>query len=292
MKYILLGKSGYIGQAICSELDSRDIPYIGLSREQVNYTNYIQFKNYLHLNCNGGDSIKTSMILNCAGYIGKPNVDACEDNIESTIKGNVMLPLMLNNISIDRGIPLVHISSGCIYTGYDKHFTENDASNFDFQNGSVYSGSKAAAERLIREQTDNHYIFRLRIPFDRHPSPRNYITKMLTYNKLLNATNSMSHRGDFAKSVIDLLEMRAPCGTYNITNPGSIDTKTVVSMMRSHLELDHDIKFYEDMSSFMKDVKAPRSNCVLSTKKVQDYIDIRNVNEAMETTIRQYGTYK
>ena len=115
---------------------------------------------------------------------------------------------------------------------------------------------------------------------------------MLTYNKLLNATNSMSHRGDFAKSVIDLLEMRAPCGTYNITNPGSIDTKTVVSMMRSHLELDHDIKFYEDMSSFMKDVKAPRSNCVLSTKKVQDYIDIRNVNEAMETTIRQYGTYK
>ena len=244
------------------------------------------------MNANSGDVVHKAIIINCSGYIGKPNVDACENNIESTIKGNTVLPAMLNNVSINRGIPLVHISSGCIYTGYDKHFTEDCVSNFDFQNGSVYSGSKAAAENIIREQTDRHYIFRLRIPFDKYTSPRNYITKMLTYDKLLNATNSMSHRGDFAKTVIDLLEMKAPFGTYNVTNPGSIDTKTVVSMMRSYLTLERDVEFYDDESSFMKDVKAPRSNCVLNTDKIQSLVDIRDVHEAMESTLKQYSYNK
>ena len=289
VKYIILGKTGYIAQAIAKELQSREIAHVTLSRNVTDYTNPKILHDWLRKNHDSGLSTKNAVIINCAGFIGKPNVDACEDKLKETIDGNVILPHQLALSNMNRQQPFVHISSGCIYNGYDKDYTEECPSDFDFTNGSVYSGTKAMAEEVIRKTTDQHYILRLRIPFDEHASPRNYITKMLTYNKLLNATNSMSHRGDFAKAVIDLLEMDAPYGTYNITNPGSIDTKTVVSMMRSYLNLKHDIEFYDDMSSFMKDVKAPRSNCVLSTNKLQSLVNIRDIHEAMESTLKQYA---
>ena len=72
----------------------------------------------------------------------------------------------------------MHISSGCIYSGYDKAFTEEDESNFSFvqDNCSFYSGTKALAENLIDKY--NSYICRLRIPFDEFDNPRNYISKL------------------------------------------------------------------------------------------------------------------
>ena len=42
---------------------------------------------------------------------------------------------------------LAQISSGCIYNGYEKRFTEEDEPNFTFNNGSFYSGSKALCEK-------------------------------------------------------------------------------------------------------------------------------------------------
>ena len=37
--YIILGKNGYIAEAIEKELKSRDLPRIALSRTDVDYTN-------------------------------------------------------------------------------------------------------------------------------------------------------------------------------------------------------------------------------------------------------------
>ena len=101
------------------------------------------------------------------------------------------------------------ISSGCIYGGYEKHFTEKDTPNFDFQNGSFYSGTKALAEKVVLQNNPNSYVFRLRIPFDQYASPRNYLTKLLSYDTLLDAENSLSHRADFAKYVIELINQES-----------------------------------------------------------------------------------
>ena len=45
--YIILGKNGYIAEAITKELTSRDLPHWALSRSKVDYTNMKIFDNWL-----------------------------------------------------------------------------------------------------------------------------------------------------------------------------------------------------------------------------------------------------
>lgn len=280
--YIILGKNGYIAEAISRELKSRDLPHVAWSRSEVDYTNPRELKYNL---CMLGSDLH---IINCAGYIGKPNVDACELAKADCIEGNVVFPAMLAEVCREKEYKLTHISSGCIYGGYEKHFAEEDSSNFDFQNGSFYSGTKALAEKVVKKNNPNAYIFRLRIPFDEFECDRNYITKLLKYDKLLNAENSLSHRSDFAKYTIELIEQNVPKGIYNITNKGSVTTKQVVELLQKHNKTKKNFEFFDNLDTFLDKVTAPRSNCVLDTSKIEKYIKIRTVHEALEEAISRY----
>lgn len=287
--YIILGKNGYIAEAITKELTSRDLPHVSLSRTDINYTNKCDFDLYVLKNFNRnileGENI---IVVNCAGYIGKPNVDACELAKADCVEGNVLFPAMLSQLCADRGYQYVHISSGCIYGGYEKHFTEEDSPNFDFQNGSFYSGTKALAEKVVVENSPSSYVFRLRIPFDKYASPRNYLTKLLTYDNLLDAENSLSHRGDFAKYSIQLIEQNVPKGIYNIANKGSVTTKEVVELIKDHLKPNKKFSFFSKLDDFMMEITAPRSNCVLDTSKIEKYIKIRTAQEALVSACSKY----
>jgi UDP-glucose 4,6-dehydratase len=287
--YIILGNNGYIAEAIVKELKSRDLPHLALSRKDVDYTNMKILDNWLSNNAYKKTvSHHNISIINCAGYVGKPNVDACEENKSDTVEGNVIFPAMLSQLCTDKGYLYTHISSGCIYGGYEKDFTEEDAPNFDFQNGSFYSGTKALAEKIVKQNVPNSYIFRLRIPFDEFASPRNYLTKLLTYDQLLDARNSLSHRTDFAKYTIDLIEQKVPFGIYNVTNKGSVTTKEVVELMKKHLKPNKEFKFFSKLDNFMQEITAPRSNCVLDTQKLEQYIQIRTAQEALEDALSKY----
>ena len=287
--YIILGKNGYIAEAITKELKSRDLPHIALSRTDVDYTNKCDFDLYVlnnfHRNVLEGEDI---IVVNCAGYIGKPNVDACELAKADCIEGNVLFPAMLSQLCADRGYQYVHISSGCIYGGYEKHFTEQDAPNFDFQNGSFYSGTKALAEKVVIQNNPASYVFRLRIPFDEYASPRNYLTKLMSYDTLLDAENSLSHRGDFAKYAIDLITQKVPHGIYNITNKGSVTTQQVVELIKKHKLTNKEFQFFTNLDDFMQQITAPRSNCVLDTSKIEQYIKIRTAEQALEDALSKY----
>ena len=121
--YIVLGKNGYIAKSIISELKKRKLHYIALSRKDLDYTNFKVFTEFYHIHYNShSNPTKNSTIINCAGYIGKPNVDACESNKSDTIMGNVVFPTNLANHCSTNDSTLVQISSGCIYNGYEKKF--------------------------------------------------------------------------------------------------------------------------------------------------------------------------
>jgi len=280
--YIILGKNGYIAEAIIKELNFRGLPYIAWSRSDIDYTNPTHLKRGLYKL--GGDI----HIVNCAGYIGKPNVDACELAKADCIEGNVVFPAMLAEVCNDKGYKLTHISSGCIYGGYEKPFSEEDSPNFDYQNGSFYSGTKALAEKLVLKNNPDSYVFRLRIPFDEHECSRNYITKLLNYDKLLNARNSLSHRADFASYCIKLIELKVPTGIYNVTNKGSVTTKDVIELLQKHNKTSKKFNFFDSSESFLSKVVAPRSNCILDTCKIEKYIKIRTAQEALEEAISRY----
>lgn len=275
--FLVLGKTGYVGSKFVQRFTSSKQPHIGLSRSEVDYTDMNEFDKYIKAGLNGTyyNLRNCAGVINCAGYIGKPNVDACEHAKQETLEGNSILPMQLALTCKKYNIPFAHISSGCIFNGYDKHYNENDAPDFAFENGSWYSASKMLGEKLIAKNNRESFIFRLRIPFDHVSNPRNYITKMLTYDKLLDMENSMSNLDDFVFMVWSIMTANwsgiNTYGIWNITNPGSITTRRVTELINQYVDPDKKFEFYTDVNEFAGDTVAPRSNCALDTTKLETF---------------------
>ena len=314
MKFILLGGAGYVGSAFQAELDRRGAEYLAVSRSQVDYGRYGELVELLR-------SERPSFLINCAGYTGKPNVDACEKDRAGTLRGNVVLAETIACACEAAGVPWGHVSSGCIYSGAKlqppgepprverdllapavrelwqrdrgllRGFTEQDTPNFSFRQPpcSFYSGTKALGEEVLAEHS-NLYMWRLRIPFDEFDSPRNYLTKIQRYPKVYDNVNSLSHRGDFARACLDLCEKRAPFGTYNVTNPGWVTTRDVVERLTARLQLDRSFDYFESDDVFYQSAAAtPRSNCILDTSKLLAAgVTLRPVQEALDDALANW----
>jgi UDP-glucose 4,6-dehydratase/3,5-epimerase/4-reductase len=262
----LLGGSGYVGHAYQALLTSKGIPFRNLKRSELDYTNPELLTAALLRD-------KPEFLINAAGYTGKPNVDACEIQKTECLLGNAVLPGVIAKACEAAGIPWGHVSSGCIYTGSrpdGSGFTEEDAPNFCFRKPpcSFYSGTKALGEEIL-EGHPNVYIWRLRIPFDHIDNPRNYLTKLMRYNTLLQATNSISHLHEFCAATFACWEKRVPFGKYNVTNPGQVTTREVVDLILKSGVHPKDYQFFASEADFMKvAAKTPRSNCVMDSSKL------------------------
>ena len=170
-------------------------------------------------------------------------------------------------------------------------FTETDTPNFSFRDGpcSFYSGTKALGEEAIAG-IGQSYIWRLRIPFDEFDNARNYLSKVQRYQKVYDNVNSISHRADFVKTCLDLWELRAPFGTYNVTNPGFVTTRHVVVAIEKILKPKRKFEFWASDEEFYKvAAKTPRSNCVMDVSKLLAAgVKIRGVEEALEHSLKNW----
>lgn len=306
---VLLGATGYVGQAFAQVLARRGEEVLALSRKDLDYTRFETLLPFLR-------ERRPEFVVNCAGYTGKPNVDACELARADTLQGNVLFPQALAHACLAAEIPWGHVSSGCIFSGAHvveggasrvekellslreridadrsivRGFTEDDAPNFSFRDPpcSFYSGTKALGEEAIAG-VGRSYLWRLRIPFDEFDSPRNYLTKVQAYPKVYDNYNSLSHRFDFAEACLDLWKKRAPFGTYNVTNPGFVSTRQVIAMIERILKPARPFEFWQDNAEFYRiGAKTPRSNCVLDVSKLlATGVKMRPVEQALEAALR------
>jgi dTDP-4-dehydrorhamnose reductase len=283
----LLGGSGYVGGAYQALLQRKGIPFRNLRRADVDYSDEKTLTELLRRE-------KPDFLINAAGYTGKPNVDACELDKGNTLFGNAVLPGRIARACTAAGTPWGHVSSGCIYSGSrpdGSGFREDDTPNFSFRSPpcSFYSGTKALGEEVL-EGVPSVYIWRLRIPFNEVDNPRNYLTKLMRYNTLLEATNSISQLEEFCAATFACWEKRVPFGKYNVTNPGQITTHEVVDLIKKTGVSNKDFKFFKDETEFMQTAaKTPRSNCVMdSTKLAKAGIKMTEVHEAVERDLRRW----
>lgn len=314
---LLLGASGYMGEAFAKELQRRKKDFLPLSRKQLDYTRFDSLLEFLK-------SKKPEFVVNSAGYTGKPNVDACELAKADTLAGNTLLPQTIAQACAAAGVPWGHVSSGCIFSGakigengtakvekdmtqpgpravLEKSpekihgFTEADTPNFSFREGpcSFYSGTKALGEEAILG-VGQSYIWRLRIPFDEFDNARNYLSKVQRYSKVYDNVNSISHRADFVRACLDLWEKRAPFGIYNVTNQGFVTTRQVVALIEKILKPNRKFEFWKDDGEFYKQAaKTPRSNCVMDVSKLLSAgVKMRDVNEALEDSLKNWKAEK
>ena len=262
---IVLGASGYVGGEFIRKFEWEGVACLALSRRDCNI--YDESALAAAIKQAGG-----TFLINSAGFTGKPNVDACEYQKTECLLGNGVLPGVVAKACELAGIPWGHVSSGCIYTGEKADgsgFTEEDPPNFSFRqnNCSFYSGTKALGEECLAD-VPTCYVWRLRIPFNEFDSPRNYLTKVMRYQRLLDARNSLSHLGEFVDACVQCHTDRVPYGIYNLTNTGSVTTREVVQMLLAANVTQKSFDFFESEEEFMAiAAKTPRSNTVLDNSK-------------------------
>jgi dTDP-4-dehydrorhamnose reductase len=310
---LLLGASGYVGQAFSAELRRRRWSFIPLTRRAIDYSNFDILFDYIR-------KMRPEFVINAAGYAPNPNVDACESAREEVLCANALLPQTIARTCLMTNTPWGHVSSGSIYTGaklvewgrmrivkdlnqpeirslFDREpekffgFTEWDEPNFSFRRApcNFYSGTKALAEEAIRG-VGQSYVWRPRMLFNGCDEPRNLLAKLQHYDRVYDNVNSITHLDEFVRACLELWERRAPFGVYNVVNPGAVTTRRIVELIQQILNPDRHFEFWENDEEFYRcQAKTPRSNCILDPSKLLALgVKMRPAEEALEDTLERW----
>ncbi len=284
---LLLGGSGYVGRALANHLQARGLPFAAPSHLELDATSKDAVADAV-------DALRPDFVVNAIGFTGRPNIDGTEREKLHCLTTNTTVPGVLAEVLGDHAIPLGHVSSGCIYNGARKDgtpFTEEDEPNFAFGHpeASWYSRTKAMAELLLRD-CPTALVWRLRIPFDQFDNERNYLTKIMRYDRLLEVRNSISQLQEFAEACIETLIRRLPAGIYNVTNPGSVTTSEVAEAIKRHGLSDKAFQFFPNEEDFLSAPgRVKRASCLLSSEKlINSGIALREVHDALDWTLRHW----
>lgn len=227
------------------------------------------------------------IIINAIGHTGKNSVDDCELEKDKTLFSNTFVPVLLAEISLRYNLKLIHISSGCIYNFnylYDRPIDERKIPQFfDL----FYSRTKIYAERAVEVLSDRFHILivRIRVPIDNRPHPRNILTKLIKYRKVIDIPNSITYIPDFLKALEHLIKIDAK-GIYNVVNKGSLRYPFLLEVYKKYVsDFGYEIIDYEEL-------KLIRTNLILSVKKLENTgFKMRNIKEVLEECVENYIKY-
>ena len=293
MVFLIYGAKGWIGSQFIEILNKNSLNYtIGSSR----LYNIEDVKNEV-------DKIKPTHVFSFIGRThGKINnkvfstIDYLEQDgkLVENIRDNLFSPIILANICNERNIHLTYLGTGCIFKFDDSHpfgeeingFTEESKPNFF---GSGYSVVKGFTDQMIKE-IPNVLNLRIRMPITDTPNPRNFITKITTYEKICSIPNSMSVLPELLPIALKLAQEKHT-GTLNLTNPGLISHNEILEMYKKIVDPDFTWKNFtqEEQSEILA---SDRSNNYLNTEKLESlYPQIQNIKKSVENMLKNYAKH-
>lgn len=269
MKYLIFG-NGYLGNKFHAALP-------GSVLDTANINDVVAVRRAIETHA-------PDAVINCAAKTGKPNIDWCEDHKFETLESNLIGPLNLLRVCQELGQYWVQIGSGCIYQGDNNGlgWGEDDRPNFD---GSYYSKVKGWMNEMLRDFPVLQ--LRLRMPLDGEPGPRNFITKITNYKQVISVPNSITVIDDLIAAAKALMEQKAT-GVYNVVNPGAIEHKEILALYKDIVDPTHEYRLIS-LDELAQLAKAPRSNCILSTKKLEDAgVRLPEIHGRVKEILQQY----
>jgi dTDP-4-dehydrorhamnose reductase len=285
MKKILIIGKGYIGEYLHLTLSETFTTRI-VNKDNIDYTQRGEFSMFLDNFLS--ETREDTIVINCVGYAGRPNVDACESEEAKPqcLFLNAILPQQIASACKQKGIAYIHVSSGCIYDRYEKDFTESDKPNFGMYSNesSFYSKSKHLGELNLNSLKYGN-IFRIRMPFCSSGSERSILSKIQKYPKLISCKNSMTCVEDLCEFTKGFIAggLIGEFGIYNVVNTGSSSNKTIADILKDQGKNKQEWSF---VSESELNLKAKRSNCVLDTAKITRLgLALPNVNASLEKCI-------
>ncbi len=266
MRYLIFG-DGFVGNKILNHVQGSVMSHTYISGRQ----DIIQaIKKH-----------EPDVVINCVGKTGRPNIDWCEEHKEETLFSNLTVPLLIAQVCHEMKVRMVHISTGCIYEG--GVFWEHDKPNFV---KSYYSRTKYLAEEALKDF--GILQLRMRMPTDWADNPRNLVNKLFSYNRVINAKNSITVMDDFIYALNNLVA-QGQTGVFNIVNPEPVTHQEIIEIFEPYIG-----KFqgtYINPEELL--TLAGRSNCVLSNSKLAECgIKLRPTKEALLDCAKHYEKSK
>ena len=272
-RFLVFGSKGWIGSKIVKLLKDRNYEVFE-AKSRLQNRESVE-KELLE--------IKPEYVINAAGITGRPNIDWCEDHKQDTIRTNLIGTLNLMDLCFLNNIHMTNFGTGCIYE-YDinhpinsgKGFKEEEEPNFD---RSFYSKTKIILDKLF-QYYPNVLNLRLRMPISDDLHPRSFITKIISYEKVINIPNSMSILSDLLPISIEMT-LEKLNGNYNFVNPGVISHNEILDLYKEYI--DKDFKYTNfTLEEQKKILKADRSNNELDTTKLlSKFPNIPNIKESI-----------
>lgn len=256
-KVLVYGGSGWIGGKMISLLRKLDDVDVIVGEARIDNYEDVEREIALH---------QPHKVLCAAGLTGRPNVDWCEDHKCEVLRVNVLATGALADCCHRNNATLTYFGTGCIYEycdgmSYDG-FTELCKPNFD---GSFYSKTKIITESILKEY-DNVLVLRVRMPLSDDLHPRNFITKITKYEKVVNVPNSMTILHELLPIAVDMM-MKNITGIYNFTNPGVISHNQILELYKKYIDPTFTFENFS-IEEQSKILKAGRSNNKLDVSKL------------------------
>jgi dTDP-4-dehydrorhamnose reductase len=227
-------------------------------------------------------------VVNCAGKTGKPNVDWCESHQFETHRSNVVGALVLAEACAEAGAYLLHMASGCIFYGPSP--SPGGWLEHDFANPSAYYSRTKYAADLLLSKLPNVGIARLRMPIDGRPGPRNLITKLASYPKVIDVANSVTIVDDLVSVTLALVERRAT-GIFHVTNPGPMRHRDLLRLYGDIVDPSHRYELIAEEELVARGLAtSARSNCVLASPRLAELgVTMRPIETALRDTMVEYA---
>lgn len=295
MKVLIYGSRGWIGSQFVKLLETNNIEFVKgkervdniekLSEEidQVNPTNIVSFIGRTHGTHEG-------KVYTTIDYLEQKGC------VKFNVRDNLFSPLVLVKLCKDKNIHYTYLGTGCIFKFDDEHplgqevngFTENSKPNFF---GSSYSIVKGYTDQLMHLYEDSVLNLRIRMPIVGEDNPRNFITKITTYEKICSIPNSMTVLPELLPLVIKMMEQKKT-GTINLTNPGLVSHNEILEMYKEYVDKDFTWKNFT-VEEQNKILASERSNNFLDTSKLQTmFPEVKNIKESIKELLQNYNGKK
>lgn len=274
LKFLIYGRTGWIGGLLGKICEEQGISYeYGKGRLEERSLLLQDIQN-----------VKPTHVFNAAGVTGRPNVDWCESHKPETIRTNVVGTLTLADVCRQHGLLVMNYATGCIFEYDAKHlegsgigFKEEDKPNFA---GSFYSKTKAMVEELLKEY-DNVCTLRVRMPISADLSnPRNFITKISRYNKVVNIPNSMTVLDELLPISVEMAK-RNYRGIWNFTNPGAVSHNEILEMYKKYIDPKFKWENF-NLEEQAKVIVAARSNNEMDASKLKaEFPELLSIKDSL-----------
>jgi len=297
MNILIYGGNGWIGQQFVNILKQKKISHI-ISKTRVNNyddiyenlmdhnpTHVISFIGRTHGEYNG-------KYFSSIDYLQQP--DTLKENINDNLYGPIIIAQACKNYSKKKSaVHFTYIGTGCIFKYDDKHkfekqengFKESDKPNFF---GSNYSIMKGTTDNLMKLLYNNTCLnIRIRMPITDNNHSRNFITKIINYEKICSIKNSISVLPELLPIMLDLMK-RQLTGTFNLTNPGLISHNEILELYKEIVDNDFTWKNFT-LEEQAKILESNRSNNYLDTCRIEKlYPNIKNIKDSVRDVLKKY----